>query len=89
MTRISRPISASAFLITGAKSVSVIRALASPWFNMKAMVEASRRVFIAFRTAPVIGTPKVASKDGGTFGAMTETVSPLPIPRAASAEARR
>jgi len=44
------------------------------------MVAASSRVLSALRIAPVIGTPKVASKAGGTLGSMTDTVSPAPMP---------
>ena len=40
-------------------------------------------------TAPSIGTARVASQAAGTLGAMTETVSPRPIPRAARLEASR
>ena len=47
---------------------------------MKAIVSASSRVFSVFSTAPHIGTPKAASYIGGVFGAMTATVSFLPIP---------
>ena len=54
---------------------------------MKATVSASRRMLIAFSTAPVIGTPKWASRIAGTLGAKTATVSPLPMPSPASAEA--
>jgi hypothetical protein len=56
---------------------------------MKAMASASSRVFRAFSTAPHIGTPKCASYMAGMFGSMTATVSPVPIPRRASADARR
>ena len=56
---------------------------------MKAIVSASSRMFSAFSTAPAIGTPKCASKTSGTLGAISATVSPRPMPRAASAEARR
>ena len=75
--------------MTGANSVSVISTLASPCFRMKAIVSASSRMLSAFSTAPAIGTPKCASKPSGTFGAITATVSPRPMPRAARAEASR
>ena len=89
MTRISRPISASASLITPENSRSVISTLASPWFSMKAMAAASRRTLRAFSTAPAAGTPKWASRQGGVLGAITATVSPRPMPRFCKAEARR
>ncbi|MCY1555433.1 hypothetical protein D9M68_920990 [compost metagenome] len=53
------------------------------------MASASRRVLMAFSTAPIIGTPKCASNIAGPFGAITATVSPRPTPRWARAEARR
>ena len=56
---------------------------------MKATASGSRRVLSALSTAPHIGTPKCASYIGGVFGSMTATVSPRPMPRFASAEARR
>jgi hypothetical protein len=80
---------ASAFLITGENSVSVISTLASPWRKMKAIVSGSRRMLSAFNTAPAIGTPKCASNASGRLGDMSATVSPRPTPRAASAPARR
>ena len=75
--------------MTGANSLSVISSFASPWRKMKAIVSASRRMFRAFSTAPDIGTPKCASKASGVFCAINATVSPRPMPRAASAEASR
>ena len=66
--------------MTGENSVSVSSTLASPCSRMKAIVSASRRMFSAFSTAPAIGTPKCASKASGTFGAITATVSPRPMP---------
>jgi hypothetical protein len=78
-----------AFSTVGASSPSVITARAPPWRSMKAMVSASRRVFSVFSTAPHIGTPKCASIIAGMLGAMIATVSFRPIPRRASAEARR
>jgi hypothetical protein len=56
---------------------------------MKAMASASRRVLSVLSTAPVIGTPKCASNIDGTLGSITATVSPLPMPWATSALARR
>ena len=56
---------------------------------MNAIASASSRVLSVFSTAPHIGTPKCASYIAGMFGSMTATVSPLPMPRFASAEARR
>ena len=81
--------SASACSIVAENSRSVISARAPPWRSMKAMVSASSRVFSVFSTAPHIGTPKCASYIAGMFGAITATVSFLPIPRRASADARR
>ena len=81
--------SASAPPITGANSVSVSSTLAPPCRRMNAIVSASRRIFSAFSTAPAIGTPKCASNASGTFGAISATVSPRPIPCAASAARQR
>ena len=53
------------------------------------MVSASSRMLRALSTAPVIGTPKCASKRAGMLAAMTATVSPRPMPRRPSADARR
>ena len=53
------------------------------------MVAASRRTFSAFRTAPAMGTAKCASNMGGVLGAMTATVSPVPMPCRRKAEAKR
>ncbi|KAJ0519535.1 hypothetical protein HanOQP8_Chr11g0427631 [Helianthus annuus] len=39
----------------------------------KPIVEAFRRMLTAFRTAPLIGTPKWASYIAGVFGAITTT----------------
>ena len=47
------------------------------------------RTFIAFSTAPAMGTPKWASKIAGTFGKSAATVSPRPIPDFANADASR
>ena len=52
---------ASAALIVGENSRSVISAFASPWSRVKAMVLASSRIFSVLSTAPAIGTPKWAS----------------------------
>ena len=81
--------SANAASMTVENSRSVIRTFASPCRNWKAMASASRRVFIVFSTAPHIGTPNAASYIGGVLGAMTATVSFLPMPRSDSAEASR
>ncbi|MNQ97628.1 hypothetical protein D3C85_1132840 [compost metagenome] len=70
-------------------SLSTSSTLASPCCRIKAMASASRRVLMAFSTAPHMGTPKCASNIAGPFGAITATVSPRPIPRLARAEARR
>ncbi len=51
------------------------------------MIAASSRVFRECSTALTIGTPKCASSMGGVLESMTLTVSPLPMPRLASAEA--
>ena len=51
------------------------------------MTAASSLVLIECRTALTIGTPKCASSIGGVLDSITETVSPLPIPCRASAEA--
>ena len=72
-----------------ANSRSVISTWASPCSSVKAMVAASSRVFNAFSTAPAIGMPKWHSTISGTLGAITATVSPLPIPCRANAEASR
>ena len=53
------------------------------------MVRASSRVLMALSTAPSAGTPWCASSIAGTLGKTTATVSPSPMPRAASAEASR
>jgi hypothetical protein len=53
------------------------------------MASASSRVFSVLSTAPVIGTPKWASNIAGTFGSITATVSPTPMPRCARELARR
>ena len=82
-------ISASACSIVAAYSPSVISSFAPPWPSMNASVAASSLVFSAFNTAPHIGTPKCASYSAGMLGAMTATVSFLPMPRRAKAEARR
>jgi hypothetical protein len=80
---------ASAAFTVGENSRSVISALASPWSRMKAMVSASSRMFSVFSTAPAMGTPKCASYIAGTLGAMSATVSFLPMPRFRSALASR
>ena len=51
------------------------------------MTAASSRVFSECSTALTIGTPKCASSIGGVLDSMTVTVSPLPMPFFASAEA--
>ena len=56
---------------------------------MKPIASASRRVLSVFKVAPVIGTPKCTSTIAGMFGSITATVSPTPMPRFASADARR
>jgi hypothetical protein len=53
------------------------------------MASASSRMFSAFSTPPVMGTPKCASNSSGTFGAITATVLPIPTPRFDRAEASR
>ena len=53
------------------------------------MASASSRVLSVLSTAPVIGTPKWHSFISGVLASMTATVSPTPMPRRASAEARR
>ncbi len=80
---------ASAFSTIGANSVSVTSTFASACFSMKAIVSASSRVLSVLSTPPVIGTPKCNSTISGVLAAMTATVSPLPIPAFASADARR
>ncbi len=70
-------------------SRSVMTTLAAPWFSMNARASASRRVFSVLSTAPAIGTPKWHSYISGVFASSTATVSPTPMPRLASAEARR
>ena len=51
-------------------------ALTSAWFRIKAMPSASRRVLMAFSTAPAIGTAKCASNISGMLAATMATVSP-------------
>ena len=53
------------------------------------MIAASSRVLSECSTAFTIGTPKCASSIGGVLDSITVTVSPLPMPRLASAEASR
>ena len=89
MTSGRRSAFSSAGPIVGESSRSVMIAFASPCSRMKATVLASRRVLMVLTTAPSIGTARVASQAAGTLGAMTETVSPRPIPRAARPEASR
>ena len=45
------------------------------------MASASRRMFSAFSTPPLMGTPKCASNSSGTLGAITATVLPISTPR--------
>ncbi len=80
---------ASASPTVGENSRSTSRIFASACSRMKAMVAASRRVLMALRTAPVIGTPKCTSIISGVLAPMTATVSPASMPRRVSAEARR
>ena len=53
------------------------------------MVAASSLVLSALMTPPVMGMPKWHSNISGMLGSMTATVSPLPMPRCASAEPSR
>ena len=53
------------------------------------MASASKRVLIAFKTAPHIGTPKWASNTGTILGAIKATVSPSAIPTLFKADAKR
>ena len=57
------------------------------WPKMYDNVSASKRILRALSTAPVIKTPKCASNNAGIFGAITDTVSPIPTPFLLSAEA--
>jgi hypothetical protein len=79
----------SAPAIVPANSRSVIRTFASPWPSMKAIASASSRVFRVLSTAPIIGTPKWHSYISGVFASIAATVSPVPMPRRASADASR
>ena len=56
---------------------------------MNAIPAASSRMLSGTITAPVIGIPKCASIISGVFASSNATVSPRPMPRAASAEASR
>ena len=49
------------------------------------MIAASSRMLSGLSTAPIIGTPKCASRLSGVFAPINATVSPTPIPRFASA----
>ena len=80
---------ASASLTTPENSRSTMTTLLSAWSSWKAITAASRRVFSECSTALTIGTPKWASSMGGVLDSITVTVSPLPMPRRASAEASR
>ncbi len=75
--------------MVGENSRSVMSTRASAWSSMKAIACVSSRVLSVFSTAPAIGTPKCASNISGVFASITETVSPGPMPRRTSAEARR
>ena len=79
--------SVSASRMTPENSRSTISTFVSAWSSWKAMTAASSRVFSECSTALTIGTPKCASSMAGVLDSITETVSPLPMPRAASAEA--
>ena len=79
--------SLSASPASRANSLSTRNTRASPCSSIKRTVAASRRVFMAFITAPVIGMPKWASNISGMLAANTATVSPLEIPEFESAEA--
>ena len=68
---------------------SVNSSFAAPCSSMKRIASASSRVFSVFSTAPHIGTPKCASYICGVLESIAATVSPTPMPRFASAEARR
>lgn len=83
------PVLATATRTVSEYSASAKTIFASPWSSMKAMESASRRVLSALSTAPMAGTPKCSSIIGGVFGSIAATVSPLRIPKAASALARR
>ena len=87
ITRMSRFTLDKATLICGENSRSVSKTFVSACSKILASVSASIRIFRVFKTAPVINTPKCASKIAGIFGAITDTVSPLPIPRLLKAEA--
>ncbi len=55
--------------------------------ELRRSTAASRRVFTECSTAFTIGTPKCASSMGGVLDSIAVTVSPLPMPRFASADA--
>ena len=63
--------------------------LAPPWSSWKAIEGASSRMLSAFSTAPAIGTAKCTSFMAGIFGSIAATVSPWPMPRPASQDAKR
>ena len=73
----------------GENSRSVISTFASPCSSMNAIASASSRVLSVFSTAPVIGTPKCASYIAGHVGQHGRDGVAAPMPRCASAEARR
>ena len=79
----------SAVFMVELNSRSVKSTLVSAWPRINAMAFASKRIFSAFNTAPVIGTAKCASKVSGVFAPINETVSPLPIPCFINAEASK
>ena len=63
--------------------------LAPPWSSWNAIEAASSRMFSALSTAPAIGTAKCTSFIAGMFGSIAATVSPWPMPRPASQDAKR
>ena len=87
ITRIFLLTLAKVSLIRGENSRSVSKTLVSACSKILVSVSASSLVLIVFKTAPVISTPKCASKIAGIFGARIDTVSPLPIPLLDKAEA--
>ena len=89
MTSGLSPTLSSAFAITPEYSRSVMSTLQSLCWRMKAIVSASSRMLRALSTAPAMGTPKCASSSSGILGAITQTVSPTPMPRSFKAAASR
>ena len=81
--------SASAALITGANSRSAISTLVSAWSSMKAMIGGIEPGVDGVQHRARHRHAVMRLQHGGVLASITETVSPMPMPRAASAEASR